>query len=254
MAMRSYSAAIGILAALAGHLTAGTITFSDGTFPPANYSTAFTYIQTAGSTIGWAQCASCGNPGSALQFSITEPTGGGSPGTIEVEDAVINSTFAYDPATEGDLVSLSASADKDFTVNIALGFNNTFRPLIEQDGNYYVGAISGSPLIGPGTTGYNTLSATGLTAGNFLEVNPVTGAIGGANPNFDGDTMEFGVLQLLAATGIDGTTATTDYDNLSIVLTTQTPEPASLWTVLGGLLALGGIVWRRRAQAAVMLD
>jgi hypothetical protein len=247
MALGRTLAALAIVAVLAGHLTAGTITFSDGTFPPANYSTAFTYIQTAGSTISWAQCASCGNPGSALQFSITQPTGGGSPGTIEVEEGVINSTFSYDPATQGDILSLSASADKDFTVNIDLGFNNTFRPLIEQDGNFYTTAIGGPPLIGPGTTGYNTLSATGLTANNFVQVNPLTGAIGTANPNFDGDTMEFGILQLLGPSGIDSTTVTTDYDNLSIVLTTQTPEPASIWTMLGGLLALGGIIWRRRA-------
>jgi hypothetical protein len=213
--------------------------FSDGTFTPANYGTAFTYLQNPGTdTAVWSQCASCGNPNQALQLLINETTGGGTYNTTEVLTGILNTTFTYNPSTQGAITSISASVDKDFTVNIALSFNNTFRPMIEQDGNYYVAGIAGPVLNGPGTTGFNTISNGSLAATDFQEVNPATGVIGGPNPNFAGDPMTFGIAQLLAASDITGTTATLAYDNLNITLTTATPEPASLWTLLVGLCVL----------------
>ena len=47
--------------ATTGVLTASTVTFSDGTFNPANYTTGFLFIGTPGTTATYAQCASCGN-------------------------------------------------------------------------------------------------------------------------------------------------------------------------------------------------
>ena len=147
-------------------------------------------------------------------------------------------TFTYDPSTQGAITSISASVDKDFTLNITAGYGNTFRPMIEQDGNYYVAGIAGPVLSGPGTTGFVTISNASLFASSFFEVDPVTGAIGAANPNFAGDPMTFGIAQLLAASTVSGTTATLAYDNLNLTLTTATPEPAPLWTLLAGLSAL----------------
>jgi hypothetical protein len=228
--------------AISGTAFANTIVFSDSTFTPANYSTAFKYLQDpVNDSATYVQCTSCGNPGQALALTINEPNGGGTFNSTEVLIGILNTTFTYNPSTQGAITSISASVDKDFTVafgnNSTLGFGNTFRPLIMQDGNYYVAAISGPVLNAPGTTGYNTLSNGSLLAANFLQVNPVTGVIGTANPNFAGDPMTFGIAQLLAASAISGTTATIDYDNLNITLTTA-PEPSSFWTLLAGVMTL----------------
>jgi hypothetical protein len=224
---------------------AGTITFSDGTFNLANYSTAFSYIGTAGTTATYTQCASCGNPGQALALTITEPTGGTS-GVTDVLIGITNSTFTYDPATQGAITSISASVDKDFTINEAANYNNTFRPLIEQDGNFYAAGIAGPPLTGPGTTGYNTLSNGALLATDFLQVNTATGTFGTANPNFAGDPMVFGLAQLLAGDGVPGNTALLDYDNLNLTLST-TPEPSAI-ALLG--VGLAGLALLRRKVSA----
>jgi hypothetical protein len=242
--------AVGLVAlcAMTGSASASTIVFSDGTFAPANYSTAFTYLQNPGSDSAvWSQCASCGNPNQALQLIINETTGGGTFNSTEVLTGILNTTFVYNPSTQGAITQISASVDKDFTVNVNLGFGNTFRPMIEQDGNFYVAAISGPVLNGPGTTGFDTISNGSLVATSFQEVNPVTGVIGTPNPNFAGDPMTFGIAQLLAASAISGTTATLAYDNLNIMLTTASPEPSTLWTLFAGVLALApGTLKRRR--------
>lgn len=245
--MTAWIALLGLFA-VSGGASASTIVFSDGTFAPGNYSTAFTYLQNPGSdSATWSQCASCGNPNQALQLIIDEPTGGGAFNSTEVLTGILNTTFTYNPSTQGAITSIGASVDKDFTVNITLGFGNTFRPMIEQDGNYYVAGIAGPVLNGPGSTGYVTISNANLFASSFLQVNPMTGVIGTANPNFAGDPMTFGIAQLLAASAISGTTATLDYDNLDITLTTSSaPEPAPLWTFFAGLSALTiGVMLRR---------
>lgn len=240
----------GLLAAAA--LCAGTASasagalFTDGTFAPASYSTGFLFDAGGVNTITYAQCASCGDPGQALAFTIAQPTGGGAAfGASSVAIGVVNSGFIYDPETQGAIASISASADKNFTVNGG-AFNNAFRPLIEQDGTFYAAAIFGPTLSGPGTTGFNAIGNTNLGAADFVRYDPVAGAFGSGHPDFAGDPIEFGVAQLLAAAAVTGLTASTAYDNLSIAVTSFLPEPMSASLLGAGALGLGLLRRRRR--------
>jgi hypothetical protein len=153
----------------------------------------------------------------------------------------VNSTFSYDPLTEGAILSIDASVDKDLTSAATLG--NTFRPMIEQDGNYYLAAIAGPGLTGPGSTGFDTISQNGLVATDFLQYDFSTGTFGTANPNFAGDPMLFGLGSIASGSAFD---ATVVYDNLSLDLSTApVPEPSSVW-LLVTLLAFAGLALRRR--------
>jgi hypothetical protein len=246
--------AFGILALCAGTGAASAdVVFTDSTFNPANYGPAFTtYLADPANTATFAQCASCGNPGQALQLTLTEPNGGGTgPAGNSILTGIVNSTFTYNPGTQGAITSISASVDKDLTDNVFTSLGNFFRPLIEQDGNFYAAAIAGPPLVvissAGGTTGYNTISNSNLVAANFLEINPSTGGFGTANPNFDGDPIVFGIAQALGATTFDGTIVLVDFDNLNITVNSAVPEPTSLALFGTGLF---GFAWMRRRKKA----
>ncbi len=238
--------ALACLAAPAGALA--NVTFTDSTFALANYNTVLAYSADSSNSYAISQCPSCGNPGLALEIIMNEPDGGGAT-SPSLYIGVINTTFAYDPATNGAITSISASIDKNITDNAVGTLGNFFRPIIEQDGNIYVYevGIAGPSLSAPGTTGYNTLAGTDLTAAEFVEINTTTGAYGTANPNFDGDLMKFGFAQLLGPTTVTGTVVTYYFDNLSIGLTTTVPEPATL-SLLG--LGLAGVGFMRRRRAS----
>lgn len=222
-----------------------SVTFSDGTFPSANYAVAFEISSDASNVIGVSQCASCGNPGTALQILFSFPTGGGAFNSVNAI-GMINSTFSYDPGTQGAIKSIDASTDKDISINVAQNYANFFHPLIEQGGNFYEATTAGPPLIAPGTTGFNTLSATGLTAADFLQVDPITGAVGSAHPDFAGGLMLFGFAQFTGSDAIPDTLFTAVYDNLDITLN-QVPESATMSMMLVGLGA--GLRLRRRQKA-----
>jgi hypothetical protein len=139
--------------------------------------------------------------------------------------------------------------NKDIFDNAVGTLGNFFRPPIKQGGNFFVAPISGPSLAAPGTTGYNTLAATGLTAADFLQVDTTTGVTGTAHPNFAGGPMQFGLAQLLGATTVPGTVITFDFDNLSIDLAaTSVPEPGGLPMLLSGVAAIGGLGWTRRKR------
>jgi hypothetical protein len=99
------------------------------------------------------------------------------------------------------------------------GFTTRFGPLIEQDGNYYEAEIpgiffpSGTPA---GSTGYQTISQSGLVAADFTGYDPSTGSTLPGMPDFSGGPMLFGLL--VGAERIVGTpsfTAVGDHDNLT---------------------------------------
>jgi len=216
--------------------------FTDGTFDPSNYSQTSTF--TSLSTITAAQCASCGNPGYGLQFM--ETFGDTTVNSGEAALGWVNNTFSYDPSTSGAISSIAvASVDKDAVVTgISATFSNTFRPLIEQDGNYYLAAIVGPSFTAPGTSGYDTISGS-LAATDFVQFDFTTGLFGTANPDFAGDPMLFGLAQITSIGGYPaGPTLTQDYDNLSFDITT--PELSSVWLLVSLLPLVGLALWRRR--------
>jgi hypothetical protein len=215
--------------------------FTDGTFNLGNYTQTINFSSVAFSV---SQCTTCGNPGDALQITQSYATAGA------FTDALINDTFSYNPLTQGAITSISASVDKDFTDTTAGG--NTFHPTIEQGGVFYIASIPGTGITSTtgGTTGYLTISQTGLVASNFLSYNVATNTAGTANPNFDGSTMTFGLMQI-SGNGGGQESLTVDYDNLNLDLVTPsvpTPEPSSL-LLLG--VGLAGLMLISRRKLAV---
>jgi hypothetical protein len=241
--------AAGVTISAAGPALAGTTTFTDSTFNSANYveSPAFT----SNASLNYSFCPSCGQagvPGLEVVLDSTGDAVNNGLGAI----TFINTTFAYDPATSGSIVSISASVDKILTDSIDNpGAGNTFRPTIEQGGNYYLAAIAG-PEIGAGgddtTTGWNTLAASGLTAADFTEFDVATDSFGTGNPNFSGGPMLFGLTQTFQNPGAFSATAI--YDPLTITID-AVPEP-STWAMLllGAGLVGGGLRAARRKAGA----
>jgi hypothetical protein len=220
----------------------GDTIFTDSTFNLGDYSVAGPLKTDSGSAVTFDQCSACGNPGDGLQIVMTLPD------SLDlISLGFVNNNFSYNPQTEGAITSIDASVDKDFIVNMdETGGANTFRPLIEQDGLFYLAAIPG-PLVSGMTTGYNTISESGLTASNFLEFDFSTGLFGTTSPDFSGDTMFFG----LAQTGQfmdSGIRFEADYDNLQLGIA-SVPEPSGFGEV-GALVFLLGCIQMVRSVRA----
>jgi hypothetical protein len=244
--------ALGFLALCGGaSIASANVIFTDHNFNLAQYSESTQF--TSNALASFDQCVNCGNPGTALQ-TITTAAGGG----IGVyAQAFVNNTFASNPGKQGAISGINASVDKDITVSYSgTGFTNTFRPLIEQDGNYYLATIPGPTfdINNPsgGATGYVTISASGLTAANFQEFDFSAGTFVAGNPNFSGDPMLFGLAQITSSAA--GGTIEVDLDNLSLNI--GVPEPSSLLLVVGGVLSLLVIarIGDRRYRLAIGSD
>lgn len=226
---------------IAGAIPASAdIIFSDGTFNAANYTQTASF-QLNG-TITGSQCTGCGIPDPAFQFisnfgDTTVVTG--------ITDlGIVNNTFSYTPNVQGAIASISASVDKDLTINETTSpgnpFGNTFHPLIEQDGNFYLASIPGPTLTG-GSTGFNTLAKSGLVAADFQEFDFATDTFVAGTPNFAGDTMLFGLGQISSMGGFpSGGQITAVYDNLNLDVV-NTPEPSSIALLASLVLFLGAI-------------
>lgn len=233
--------ALGLAASTAAQ--AGSTTFFDNTF--ANYTTSFVVLSDPSNSVAVSQCPTCGDPaGDALQVVVSLPTGGGPVFNAFTDVGIVDNTFAYNPATQGAISSISTSVDKEITVT-AGNYGNNFHPLIEQDGQFYAAGITGTAV---GT--YEFLSASGLTAASFDQIDPTTGAVGDTHPNFAGDPLLFGVVQETGADQIAGTVETVEFDNLSYTLT-AVPEPAIWAMMLTGFGGLGIAMRSRRKVSAV---
>jgi PEP-CTERM motif len=220
--------------------------FTDGTMSLGGYTTQGPFLTSGlpgSATVTLSNCNNCGDPnGKALQVTVNFSN------AAATDVGLVNNSFNYNPTTQGDITSITASVDKNLTSNATNGSGSTFHPLIEQDGNFYIASITGPGLTGAGTTGYNLLSQTGLLATSFVQYNFATGVTGTANPNFNGDAMSFGLAQITS--NVTGTASITlSFDNLAFDIASvppaKTPEPAS-FSLLGlGLLGIMTLTGRK---------
>jgi PEP-CTERM motif-containing protein len=262
MKLRSFLMFPSAWALIAGLLpisaSAGTAIFQDGNF--ASVSLAATYLSDpANTTTSVGQCPNCGNPsGLGLQFIANfNPNAVGNPNNPsttfpQASFGVIETAFTYNPTTQGAIASINASVDKNLTTSeiSTTAIGNTFRPLIEQDGNFYLAAVTGPSIpTGPGTTGYQTISASGLGASDFLLFDFMTGIFGTAHPDFGGDAITFGLGQTFNF--VPGTNNEADYDNLSLTVN-SVPEPSTWAMLLLGFVGIGFMAYRRKAKPALI--
>ena len=222
-------------AALALSAHANTITFTDSPFNLANYSTVI-YKSNPSATISFAQCLFCGTPGQALQVT-TNALGNGN----VIVAGLINNIFLYNPLTQGAISSIDASVSKNVSTSLRPGtasLGNNFRPMILQDGIYYFATILGASFSG-GSTGYNTLSQSGLTANDFVQFDFATGTLGTGHPNFAGDPLLFGFAHRTSITGLPRRMVSiqADYDNLSLTIH-SVPDSSSTLLLLSGSIAI----------------
>jgi uncharacterized protein (TIGR03437 family) len=208
------------------------VVFSDSTFNLSSYTLTPTFYS-PGSSIAAAQCGSCGDPGSGLQFTSTLTSGAAG---ASAELGAVNNSFTYAPLTQGAVLSISVSVDKNLTFSGSAVHGNIFWPTIQQDGKYYLATVSGLYYLG-GTTGFLSFSQSGMTAADFVQYNFATGSFSSGNPNFDGDPMTFGFTEIFGVTS--GTyQATAVYSNLSFTLVTAPASP--MLTVAPGVVNFNG--------------
>jgi len=225
------------------------VLFSDTTFNPVNYNnfSAVPNVDT-GVIATYGQCQTCGHPGQALQVLVSIPvTAGGA------FVGFLNNTFNYDPSTQGAILSLSASVDKDLTLNQSTtSFASFFYPLIKQGANYYIANLPGGTINSGTTTGWETItsqpsSPTGLLATDFGLYDFGTTSVPdfSSNPDFSatGAPMTFGLAPLVSSNAAFDITV--NYDNLNFDIINgnsgpgQSPVPESSSLVLLSIFVVG---------------
>src|SRR5215472_3626458 len=77
--------------------------FTDDTFNLATYTPTTPFSTGPSGNIAASQCASCGDPGSGLQFVSTFNS---SPAFTAVGETLINNLFSYNPQTQGVIASI----------------------------------------------------------------------------------------------------------------------------------------------------
>jgi PEP-CTERM motif len=197
-----------------------------------------------GLTDSYGACPTCGIPGAALQIVANAPTGTGFVLGVPLLSQV------FDPGASGTILSIDVSVDKDFTVGAAGSFNNSFRPMILQNGNYYEAPISLAGFtVGAdgGTTGYLSFAGNLIDA-NFAQINTTTGAFDtNSHPDFTSGSMIFGISAIFGPVPADNSVEL-DYDNLVLdIHTAAVPEPLTLSLFGAGLV--GVVAMRRRKKA-----
>lgn len=203
-----------LLALLApGRAQAATssITYSDGTFNPSDWTLTIAWESYPGtSSVGFEQYHAGGNPG---EF------GGVSLRSVGPNAVAVMRPETYEPAVQGEILSISSSADVRLLRNAAVDSFLPYRPLISQNGHFFYGlwamAVSSGDWV-PFAFGSNV-----LTAAQFIGV----GDAAALHPDFSaqGAPLQFGFM-VDSGTRISARDSELGVDNWCMTITTV-PEP-----------------------------
>ncbi|MBS1708686.1 MAG: PEP-CTERM sorting domain-containing protein [Armatimonadetes bacterium] len=214
-------------------------TFFDGTFNSGDY-TLDVFSNTGNNTTN-NFFGSGGNPDAYMQiFESIFPTI--DPSIHFVSAIASNSTWVWDPSTDGAIDSLDISGDVRTSTLTILSLPITIR----QGGNIYFGGASAGFL--PPKNIWHNAARTGMLASDFGKIKADGSYDFGSEPDFSasGGVMTFGVGMFLSP-GIlpNGSHDDLDMDNVSIdVHTAAVPEPGTI------ALAAGGLAFLRRRRRA----
>jgi hypothetical protein len=214
----------------AGGARAATLTFSDGTFDPANWSTQLFNFHTGGSATP-SQAASGGNPGSYQEVAYATNVFHGFSGAV------------VDPSVDGAI----ASVDYNWDVRAVSGGGTFSGPALAQGGSFYVSAglldLTGT------STQWRSVSRVGVLEVNFGTIQDILEIDPAQDPDFSasGAPITFGYFTALAG-ALNGppASATAGFDNWSVDVH-LVPEPTTGSLVAIGLLG-AGLVARSRAR------
>ena len=227
------------------------VQFADDTFNLSDYATPLLYVNSAGPvTVVPQQIATGGNPGPALQTLYTFPE---LSAPLVTFIGLIRPSFFYDPAISGPIERIAVAAEKFTTVNTATTSTTSIRPMILQNGQYFMSIITVSTI----DNTYLPLSNPNLGRTDFTLFDFTTGTFDATqHPDFTSGSMQFGFTSRLAiiGTGTNGFTIYADirFDNLLIEVV-PVPEPATI-----SLVAISGCGWiclrRRRAANEIRMS
>ncbi len=241
------------ITALASTAGAQNVSYSQGDFVLTDWSLSI-QGQSPGMNSLFTVNAGGGNPGSMLRANVHVPTLAGGGGQAAFTATNINTTFTYNPATNGAITALTFGFDLKTFAGFANGAGGFYRPAIRQNGVTY--GVTGSDLAAPVVNaGWSRVSFSFLPTDNWSD------PTGTSAPDFSatGGVIDFGYRFFAGGvcnaavgrtcTSVDILTLLDNYD-VSITAappTTTVPEPSTYALMAAGLA--GVLIAKRRRTA-----
>jgi hypothetical protein len=195
--------------------TAGTTTFLDGTFMPADWEQVIIIYVGNGGVVQSSQVTTGGNPDAyQLVHNDLRPAPPGGTTAIYAFHRRVGATF--DPSAQGVLLAIDWQVDFRMTAPWFPGAAMAFGPALRQGGIIYYRYQAKS------NTTWETYSATGLTAADFVPYG------GTSHPDFSplGGPIEFGYFTANGTTdSYAGSINEAGFDNWSMTLSFDETVP-----------------------------